>query len=213
MTRRADPRLGLFVATAFLGAFAAVLVLGFVLGHPVLYGILAVMVGLLAATIVFGRRAQGAAYRQIEGQPGAAAGVLQSMRGNWRVTPAVAVTRNQDLVHRVVGRCGVVLVGEGASAAVARLIGQERRRLGPVLGDIPVHEVVVGDEGGRVPLRKLQTHFVKLPRALKPAQVNELDRRLAALQARTGTLPMPKGPLPKGARIPKGARTPRGPRR
>jgi hypothetical protein len=36
------------------------------------------------------------------------------MRGDWRVTPAVGFTREQDLVHRVLGKPGVILVAEGA---------------------------------------------------------------------------------------------------
>ena len=52
-----------------------------------------------------------------------------------------------------------------------------------------------------MPLRKLQSSVMKLPRFLKPAVVNALRKRLDALT--TTPLPIPKGPLPKGARIPK----------
>ena len=43
------------------------------------------MLGLVAATFIFGRRAERAAYAQIEGQPGAAAAALGSLRSGWEL--------------------------------------------------------------------------------------------------------------------------------
>jgi hypothetical protein len=165
---------------------------------------LGVMTGFLLATVLFGRRFTKAHYGQLEGQPGGPAGVLQTLRGNWRLTPAVAVTPQQDMVHRVVGPPGVVLVIEGSASRLKNLIIQEKKRVGRVAPDVPVYDVVVGDGEGQVPLRKLQSHCVKLPRNITPKQVNALENRLQALGA--GRPPIPKGPLPKGARLPKGAK-------
>src|SRR5690349_14093939 len=52
---------------------------------------LAVLIAVLAALIVFSRRVQKATYAQVEGQPGAALAVLESMPGNrnqrnWKFT-------------------------------------------------------------------------------------------------------------------------------
>lgn len=207
LTRKHDPRLVPLLAAVALGTLALFVVLGFVLDSPVLYGVIGLLAAFTAALFVFGRRAQRATFAQVEGQPGAAAAVLQSARGDWRVTPAVAFTRNQDLVHRAIGRPGVVLVAEGAPHRVAGLLAQERKRVSRVAAEVPVHEVVIGDDKGQVPLRKLQTHLLKLPRRLKPAQVNALDKRLKALPA--GNLAMPKGPLPKNVKLPRGPRPPR----
>ena len=44
---------------------------------------------------------------------------------------------------------------------------------------------------------------MKLPRALTASEVTELNYRLKALDSQRGQLPIPKGPLPKGARMPK----------
>jgi len=110
--------------------------------------------------------------------------------------------RGRDLVHRAIGRPGIVLVGEGAPPRVAQLIVQERRKVARVAADTPVYDVQVGDEDGQVPLRKLQAHLGKLPRNLKPAQVNAVDARLRALGG--ATVPIPKGPLPKSGRVPRG---------
>ena len=44
------------------------------------------------------------------------------------VKPAVAFTRNQDLVHRVISRAGIVLVGEGNPSRVKQLLNTEKTK-------------------------------------------------------------------------------------
>jgi F0F1-type ATP synthase assembly protein I len=202
LTRRNDPRAVPYLIAALLGPIVVGVVLGLVTGVLIFGILLGILVGLTAAMLVFTRRATKAAFAQVEGQTGAALAVLQSMRGDWRVSPAVAVTGNQDMVHRVLGRPGVVLVAEGPSRRVGALLGQEKKRVGRLVGDTPVYDIVVGDDEGQVSLRKLQQHFVKLPRNITAKQVNDLDKRLQALGGMN--VPLPKGPLPKGARMPKG---------
>ncbi len=202
VTRQSDPKLVPLCLAAFFVPSLLLLAVGFVIDSPVLLGVLGFMLGLLAATFVFGRRVQKTAYAGVEGQPGAAAAVLQSMRGDWRVTPAVGFNRDQEMVHRVLGRPGVVLVAEGAHRGTKNLIAVEKKRVTKVIGDTPVYDVLVGDAEGMVPLRELQKHFLKLPRNIKPKQVNVLDVRLKALGA--AALPIPKGPMPKGGKIPRG---------
>lgn len=206
LTKRVDRKLPLVTAAWFLGVFLVFLALGFLLDQPWFFGFLGLLSGLLAATVVFGRRAERAAYSQIEGQPGAAAAVLRSLRRGWTVTEGVAVTPTRDIrqaamVHRATGRPGVVLVAEGPPSRAAQLIAQERKRLGRVVPDVPVYDVQVGGASGQVPIGKLQRHLVKLPRNIRPAQVAEVERRLKSLGQ--SSLPLPKGPLPKGARMPR----------
>lgn len=208
LTRRNDPRLVPYLLAALLGPVLLGVVVGLLVGQLWYLAVMGLLVGLTAAMLIFSRRATSAAFAQVEGQPGAAAAVLQSLRGDWRVTPAVAVTGSQDMVHRVVGRPGVVLVAEGPSRRVGALLGQEKRRVGRVVGDTPVYDIVVGDEAGQIALRKVQQYFMKLPRNLTPKQVNALDKRLQALGGMN--VPLPKGPLPKGARLPRGAKQPPG---
>jgi hypothetical protein len=184
---------------AFLLPLALLLAIGFVIGHPIYLGILGVLVALVAVVAVFGRRMQKMQYAQVEGQPGAAAAVLQTVRGNWRVTPAVGFTREQDLVHRVVGLPGVILVAEGSPGRTRGLIATEKKKLARFLGDTPVYDVTVGDADGQLALKDLQRHLMKLPRNIKPAKVNELDRKLKAMAP---ALPIPKGPMP--TRVPRG---------
>jgi hypothetical protein len=185
------------------GSAAAIMVvlvvIGVVLGQWFLIPI-GILLGLLAGTILFGRFAQSAQYAAIDGQPGAAAAVLQNMRGNWTVTPAVTANRTLDVVHRAVGRPGVVLVGEGVPGRVSQLIAAEKKRTSRVAHDVPIFEFQVGEEEGQIPVRKLQRKLMRLPRNLKPAAVSDLNYRLKALQP---SLQMPKGPLPKNVRQPK----------
>ena len=159
-----------------------------------------VLLGLSAAMILFGRFAQQAQYSAIDGQLGAAAAVLQSMRGDWTVTPAVTGNRSMDVVHRAVGKKGVILVGEGVPTRVAGLLAAERKKTERVAHGVPIHEFLVGTGEGQVPVSKLQRKITTLPRALKPPAVSDLNYRLRALQP---TMQAPKGPMPKGARQPK----------
>ena len=206
MTRKADPAIGMILIACWLVPFAALLIIGILVDHPVILGLLGFMSGLTLATVVFGRRAERAAYSQIEGQTGAAAASLKLLRRGWTVSPAVAVTKNSDLVHRVVGRPGVVLVAEGAPSRIGNLLLQEKRKVARVAPDVAIHEIQAGNADGQVPLRRLSRTIMKLPKTLTPAQVTELNRRLRAIGAQQGPLPLPKGPMPKSARQAKGMR-------
>lgn len=187
-----------------IGAGVAIIVVcvvvGLLTGTAVFLIPLGVLLGLVAVMVLFSRFAQAAQYKAIDGQPGAAAAVLQQMRGDWRVTPAVNGNRNLDIVHRTVGRPGVVLVGEGDPTRVAALIAAERKRTARVAFEVPIFEFQVGDGEGQIPIGKLQGKIMRLPRNLKAPAVSDLNHRLKALQP---TLAMPKGPLPRNARQPK----------
>ncbi|MGW4721377.1 DUF4191 domain-containing protein [Streptomyces sp. S1] len=206
MTRKADPKVGLVVAGVGIGVLGVLLAIGFLIGHPVYLGILGLVLGLLAAAIVFGRRAESAAFGQMEGQPGAAAAVLQNIGRGWTTTPAVAMNRNQDVVHRAVGRAGIVLVAEGNPNRVKALLAAEKKRMNRVVVDVPVHDIIVGDGEGQVPLKKVRTTMLKLPRVLTGPQVTVANDRLRAMGDLMSNMPLPKGPMPKGMRMPRGGK-------
>jgi hypothetical protein len=176
---------------------------GLLTNQSVYFAIIGFTVGILVALIIFGRRVERAAYAQVAGQPGAGAAVAEGVRG-WTVTPAVAATRQQDLVSRAVGRPGIVLIGEGDINRVRALLQNETKRLSKLVADTPVHEIIVGEGPGTIPLAKVQRSLQKLPRALKPSEVTEVRRRLAALGGMMEQMPIPKGPMPKGGRVPRG---------
>lgn len=204
MTRQFDPKIGIILLGTFLVAAAAAF--GIMFAVPGFWAfdiVIAVMVGILAMLIVFGRRAQNAAYSQIEGQPGAAAAALNTLRKGWKVDPAIAFNRNQDIVHRVVGPPGIVLVGEGNPNRLKSLLAGERRKHERVASEVPIQEIIAGDGEGEVPVRKLTKRVSKMRRNLKPADMTDVLQRLRALDANRSNIPLPKGPMPtsmKGAR-------------
>ncbi|GFH34997.1 DUF4191 domain-containing protein [Streptomyces pacificus] len=206
MTRRVDPRVGLVVAGVGAVTFGVFLAIGFLIGHPIYLGILGFLLAFLAMAIVFGRRAERAAFGQMEGQPGAAAAVLQNVGRGWTTTPAIAMNRSQDVVHRAVGRAGIVLVAEGNPNRVKTLLAAEKRKMARVAVDAPVHDIIVGNDEGQVPLKKLRTTMTKLPRVLTGSQVTQTNDRLRAMGDLMGNMPLPKGPLPKGMRMPRGGK-------
>lgn len=200
MVRRANPRALPIVAAAGVGVLAVFVVVGLFTGLLAFLIPLGILFGAMAAMLIFGRFAQSAQYAAVEGQPGAAAAVLQSMRGGWTVTPAVAGNRNLDVVHRAVGKPGVVLIGEGSPNRLPGLLAAEKKRVSRVAFDIPIYDFQVGNEEGQIPVRKISRRLMKLPRNLKGPAVAELNYRLKALPQ---SLQAPKGPVPRSGRMPK----------
>jgi hypothetical protein len=203
VVRKANPKALPIVAATWVVTVAVFVVAGLLTGTAPFLIPLGVLVGLLAAMILFGRFAQSAQYATIAGQPGAAAAILQSMRGAWTITPAISANRNMDVVHRAVGKPGVILVGEGSPNRLPSMLAAEKKRIARVAHDVPIYDLQVGDEAGQISIRKLQRHIMKLPRNLKGQAVADLNSRLKALPQ---SLQMPKGPLPRAGRMPKAPR-------
>jgi hypothetical protein len=202
MAKKSDPVIGRWV----LGAGLLGLVVGFglfwlVVGRTRSLGLVltvvgALLLGVLAGLMVFSRRAQRAVYGQMEGQAGAAAGALGLLKRGWTVDNAIAFTKQQDIVHRVVGPPGIILVGEGSPGRLKPLLTSERKRHERVAVDAPVHEIVVGNAEGQVPLAKLSRHVQKMKRQVQPAEITDILARLKAIDASRPVVPMPKGPVP-----------------
>ena len=198
MTKQTDPKIGLLL----LGTFVLVALFGFALMlllfrgsivFPIVFGVL---LGTLGVLIIFGRRAQRSAISQIEGKPGAAAAALGMLKRGWKTDPAIAVTKQQDVVTRVVGPPGIVLIGEGNPNRLRPLLTSERRKHERVASETVISEVLVGHDPGQVPLAKLTRHVTKLPKNLKPAEMTDVLQRIKALDANRSNIPMPKGPVP-----------------
>jgi Domain of unknown function (DUF4191) len=200
LTRQNDKRLIPYLIIFGVLTAAVVYAVLFLVVGPLFPIPVAVAAGLVVAMLIFSRRAQTSMYSQAEGTPGAAAWMLQNQtRGDWRTTPTIAGTSQLDAVHRVVGRPGVVLIGEGAPHRVRGLIAQEKKKIARIAGDTPIYDIIVGTEDGGIPLRKLNQYLVKLPRNLSKDQVNALDKRLQALGG--SRPPLPQGPMPAGAKM------------
>jgi hypothetical protein len=201
MTKRTDRWIPLWLLGSFLlGAAVGFSLFTLLPGSGTVSLVMSIvgglMLGLLAMIIVFGRRAQKSAYDQMEGQLGAGARALSSLRRGWKTDQMVAFNKQQDMVHRVVGPPGIVLVGEGNPHRLRTLLTAEERRHQRVVSEVPIHQVIVGYEEGQVPLRRLVKHVTKLPKAVKGQELTDVLSRLRAIDANRSSIPIPKGPVP-----------------
>jgi hypothetical protein len=197
--RRDDKLLLPLMIGSIVVAAALAFGIGLIFGMQWIVLPLGIAIGVLVAISIFGRRVQNSVYAKADGQPGAAGWALDNMRGAWRVTQGIAGTTHLDAVHRVIGRPGVILVAEGAPHRVKALLAQEKKRTARVVGATPIYEYTVGNDEGQTPLKSLQRTLTKLPRNITTDQMDDIEKRLAALGSRAAALP--KGPLPPGAKM------------
>ncbi|MCC2333515.1 DUF4191 domain-containing protein [Cellulomonas wangsupingiae] len=200
ITRQSDPAVTWIMLGVFVAIVAIGVVVGLLLDQLVYVLVLSVPFALMGGMFVLARRAETAAYTRIEGQPGAALAALGTLRRGWTFTqePVAADPRTQDLVFRGVGRPGVVLVGEGPSHRIGKLLEAERKRTARVVSGAPIHLIQVGDGEGQVPLRRLPRTVTKLKPQLTKDEVAVVLRRVTSLGA--ARLPVPKGIDPMRAR-------------
>lgn len=196
VTKQVKPWISAALAGIFLVAWAIGIGLGATFGHPVYFAFISFPLAALLTLLFFTRQAGTAAYSAIEGQIGSGASVLMAIRKGWTTTPAVAVARNQDMVHRSVGRAGIVLSGEGSNS-VRQMVADEKKKAERFAPGVPIIEILVGNEEGRVPIRKLQRHIRRLPKKLSAHQMREVRARLKAVGGMS--MPIPKGPMPTRA--------------
>ncbi|HEY5230051.1 MAG TPA: DUF4191 domain-containing protein [Galbitalea sp.] len=189
MTRKYDNRAIWFLLLGFIPPVIAGFLLGFLLPGATLfseisYPIAGVLAGLLLVLIILGRRAERAAYSQIEGQPGAVGAVLKnSVRRGWQTSemPINVSPRTQDAVYRAIGRGGVALIGEGPKSRTQRMLDDERRTVARILPNVPVTLLYVGPDADSIPLYKLASRLQRIKPALRKAEVLAVGNRLASL--------------------------------
>ncbi len=193
MTRKADPSVVWWMLLALVATVAVGVLIGVLVDHPIYVTVLSIPLAVLFALLILARRAERAAYAQLAGQPGGAGAALGGLRRGWNVEeqPVAVDPRTQDLLFRAVGRPGIVLVTEGPLPRVNRLVDAERKRLGRVLPNVPVHVVNTGDGEDQVPLQKLPRKLTRMRPVLSKSEVSEVAKRLRALGA--AKLPIPKG--------------------
>jgi hypothetical protein len=207
VSKQADPLIGWFMLLSFLVVFGVLLVIGFLVKLPWIFGIFGVLFGVLAATIIMSRRAERAAYSQIEGQAGAAGAALTSIRRGWytdREPVAADVARPGDInsaamVYRALGRPGVVLVGEGPTSRVQKLLATEKKRVERVAPGVPVTTMRVGSGENEVPLPKLASKVQRLKPQITKDEMALVNKRLKALGGLRA--PLPPGVDPMRARM------------
>lgn len=199
MTRRNDPMVVWWMALAALAVIAVCLVIGFLINNWITMLIIAIPLALLAAMFIMSRRAEKAAFSQLEGRPGAAGAAMSVLRRGWILKQEpVAYNRHQDLVFLGIGRPGIVLVTEGPKNRVRELAASERKRIARVLPNVPVHIINAGSEEGQTPLAEVGKTMKKLPKSITKLEVSAIDKRLGTLTA--NRLPIPKGVDPNRVR-------------
>ena len=176
-TRKVDPKLDLYVFGAAAGVAIVVVVVG-LLTRAAWWAWLpaALMLALLVGMLVLTNRAKKVAFTRYAGQPGSAEVALSMLNNKkYKYTLAVAATRQMDLVHRVVGPGGIVLVGEGHAAGVRPLLNQEVKKHEQVAYGVVVSTLVVGDGPNQVKLADLQKRIEKMPKVLPPHKIAEVQ--------------------------------------
>ena len=195
MTKKSDPNIGwilLFWSALTLLVFVAV---GVLLNNWITLLILGVAAAAIVAMLILSRRAQNAAFTQIEGQPGRSGAAMNSVRRGWIVEEQpVAANRHQDLVFRALGRPGIVLVTEGPHSRVTSLVNTEKKHLNRVAPGVPVHVIETGHEEGQVELKDVVKTMNKLPKALTQQEMQAISGRLSTLN----TMRNPMNAVPKG---------------
>ncbi|MEJ3403235.1 DUF4191 domain-containing protein [Rathayibacter sp. YIM 133350] len=207
MTRRNDPNSQWLMLLGFLVPVLAGILVGVLLGDGngftiALWIIAGTLAGLLIALIILGRRAERAAYSQIEGQPGAVGAVLRSsLRRGWvgSEMPVSVNGKTHDAVYRAVGRGGVVLISEGPLTRTQRMLDDEKRKVARVVPNVAITLISVGPDASAVPLHKLARRLLRIKPTLTKAEVMAVNNRLSSMSK--GGLPIPKGMDPNKVRM------------
>ena len=193
--RQIDPKIGWWMLLAAVATAAVIMGIGFALGGMWrwYFILVAIPAAALAAVIVMNRRGNSAMYKALEGQAGAAGAALMGMgrRGWYATQEPVAVdaqrgTKISDLtgaamVFRALGRPGIVLIGEGPSARVAKLLKAEEKKVARVAPGVPVHLWVAGDNEDEVPVKKIAGKLTRMRPVLTKAEVSVVNKRLKSL--------------------------------
>ncbi len=208
-SKQLDPKIGWWMLLAFVVTLAVAFGIGSWVGWPVYAVILGLPLAALAATLVMSRRAERAAYKRLEGQPGAVGAALTALRGDWYTdSQPVAVEGSRTggvaeavMVYRAVGRPGIVLVAEGPTARAQKLLAAERKRTARVAPDVPLTTFAVSEEqgDGLVAIRKLTGTVQRMRPILSKPDVLLVNKRLKALGG--VKLPLPQGVDPNRVRV------------
>ena len=203
--RKRDPKLIPLMLLSVIGVALMFFLIGLLFHGQWYMLVLGLLAGIVLAMWLFSRRLENSMYDEVGNQPGAAAWTLENMRSTmgiaWITKTSVAATPQMDVVHRVVGNPGVVLVGEGNRGRLKKLMDREAKRVDRLLAGVPVHEIYVGDGEGETPVRDLQKTLLKLPKNYKKDEVYSMSAKLDAMDARTAGRPagLPGGPMPRQA--------------
>ncbi len=182
---------GIFLLVAILGIFISG---GFIIGIA-LWVVLAIVSGYLSALLFLSRSANTAVFKKYANEPGRVSLVIGSLtRRSYKGTnqPVAVNPRTKDMVFRIVGPAGVILMGDGAPTSTKAMLEDERRKVQRIASNVTVHMIFCSDSGDGTPLRDMERKVKSFKRALNRQEINAVQNRLAAMDTRGG-LPIPKG--------------------
>ncbi|MFC7406044.1 DUF4191 domain-containing protein [Georgenia alba] len=200
LTRQVYPSITWLLIGTFVLVMGAALAIGFAWGHPIYMSFFGLLLSVTLMMVILAVQVRKASYKQIDGRPGAVGAVLGQIRRGWNLEeePVAVNPRTQDVVFRMIGRPGIVLISEGPSHRVNRMLNDEKRKVSRVAPNVPVHLVQYGNDDGQVPIGKLIRTVQRLPKRLTSAEVAQVAKRMQALGS--AKLPVPKGVDPMRAR-------------
>jgi len=197
--RGADPKalpIGILVG---VGVFIVISLVGAIISNfgflgIVLWVILGIATGYLSSLLVLTRRANTAIFKKYESEPGRVSitvGTLTRRTYKGSNQPVAISPKTKDMVFRIVGPAGVILMGEGAKTSTKALLEEERRKVQRVASGVAVHMFYSSQDGEGVPLIQLHKKVKQLKRTLNRAEISAVQNRLSALDTRFG-MPIPK---------------------
>ncbi|MFH8249909.1 DUF4191 family protein [Microbacterium sp. B2969] len=197
---------GIFVLSIGAGVAVGFLIPPVAWWSVLLWGVTGLMLGILISLMTMTRLSTTAMYKQIDGMPGAAGHVLSTSLGrNWSATdmPVGVNPKTQEAVYRVVGRGGVVIVGEGARGRLTRLVNEERSKVQRVASGVPVTVLYVGHGDDEITIAKLASTIKGLPKKIDKSTQSAVIKRLESVSQSLASLPIPKGIDPTKVRAPR----------
>ncbi|WKD57313.1 hypothetical protein CAPI_03775 [Corynebacterium capitovis DSM 44611] len=206
LQRKRDNKLIPFMLLSLIGTALLFFLVGLLWGGQWYMLVIGLLAGAALAAWLFSQRLQNSMYDEVGNQPGAAAWTLENMRSQmgiaWVTKTSVAANQQMDVVHRVVGNPGVILVGEGNQNRLRPMMAKERKRIDRLIAGAPITEIVIGDGEGQTPVRDLQRKLLRLPKNYTKDEVYSLSTKLDAMDTRTQSgarSGLPGGPLPRQA--------------
>jgi hypothetical protein len=197
---------GIFVLSIGAGVAVGLLIPPVMWWSIALWAVTGLMLGILISLMTMTRLSTSARYRQIDGMPGAAGHVLSTSLGrNWTASdmPVGVNPKTQEAVYRVVGRGGVVIVGEGARGRLTRLVGEERSKIQRVASGVPVTVIYVGHGDDEVTIAKLAGTIKALPKKIDRSTQAAVIKRVDSVSQSLASMPIPKGIDPTKVRAPR----------
>ncbi|NDE88994.1 MAG: DUF4191 family protein [Micrococcales bacterium] len=183
-----------------IAIFFALSLIGFIMSGGFIIGIalwivLAVATAYLSTLLLITRATNRAVFKKYSSEPGRLSLVVGSLtRRTFKGSnqPVAINPRTKDMIFRVVGPAGVILMGEGAPTSTKAMLEDERRKVQRMATGVTVTTFYCSETDGGVPLLQMDKKVRALKRTMNKQEIFAVQNRLAAMDVRSG-LPIPKG--------------------